>query len=268
MINTAARSVRASLNFARDRTDGGQWCNGDDRLIRQTLQSVDVEIVDARSLPVAPRLDLEGFELAVHLLPNPSWSDQAWINEVYVPLCVELVVQHTGAATGTPLHAALVRRAGDQRGQAAPPARFAHIDVSRAGAGPIIDKVVGDGARHKYPRTAIFNVWRAISPAPHNTPLAICDQRTIAAEDLIAGTTVTVGGSEAGTPYLTSMPTTNQRWYYYSDLASDEAIIFKGIDLDEAAPLGCMHSAFDHPHPVPNATPRSSVEVRIVTFFQ
>jgi hypothetical protein len=268
MTRTAERSVRAPLNFARDKTDGGQWCNGDDSLIRQTLRSVDVDIVDARSLPIAPSLNLEGFETAIHPLHNPSWSDQVWINEFYVSSCVDLVVRLTGASAGTALHGALVRLAGDQRSQAAPPARFVHIDATRRAAGLIVDNVAGEGKRDHYRRTAIFNVWRAISPAPHNTPLALCDQRTIAAEELVVGTTVTVGGPQEGTPYLTSMPTADQRWHYYSDLAKDEAIIFKGIDLDEAAPLGCMHSAFDHPHPAPDAIPRSSVEVRVITFFE
>jgi hypothetical protein len=38
-----------------------------------------------------------------------------------------------------------------------------------------------------------------------------------------------------------------QRWYYFSDMAPDEMIVFKAWDSDPSVPISCPHTAFRLP---------------------
>jgi hypothetical protein len=48
--------------------------------------------------------------------------------------------------------------------------------------------------------TAVYNVWRVLSPPPQDMPLAVCDARTVAREDLVAArpTRRNGGGTDEG----------------------------------------------------------------------
>lgn len=261
------RSARALLNYAKDLSGAGRWSNDDDGQIDQAWVSTPVDVVDARSLPQRLSLDLEGIELAELALADPQWAQPDWVNREYLPRCVEMVLGLTGAAHAVPYTGVIVRTQDRDRPLgSAPPARFVHIDQTRASATPFIDRNAGRAVRERYRTTTIHNVWRAISPAPHNTPLAVCDQHSVDESTLTAGVTVTAKRPE-GVPYVTSVYSAQHRWFYFSDLSPDETIVFKGVELDEQQPLGCLHSAFDHPEPIDDAPPRVSVEARVLTFF-
>ena len=94
----APARVKASLNFAADRSNGGVWSNGDRARITQALQAHEVEIRDARRLPAPPTLAGEGFTVQPSRVDDPAWTDEQWVARVYVPLCLELVRGLTGAA--------------------------------------------------------------------------------------------------------------------------------------------------------------------------
>src|SRR5438876_710721 len=64
------------------------------------------------------------------------------------------------------------------------PARFAHVDVSDATAALFSQRSLPEGAGAPR-RTAHYNIWRAISPAPQDVPLALCDARSVAQGDLL-----------------------------------------------------------------------------------
>jgi len=53
------------------------------------------------------------------------------------------------------------------------------------------------------------------------------------------------------------------RWYWYPQLASDEALVFKQIDVRDGCQ--CFHTAFVDPSsPLKPSTPRHNVEVRVL----
>ena len=66
-----------------------------------------------------------------------------------------------------------------------------------------------------------------------------------------------------GAPYIASLDNPAHRWFFFSDLTPDEAIVFKGYDSDPAEPFGCLHGAFRHPHPGRVTVPRTSAEMRV-----
>ena len=268
-VTLADHPIRASLNFAGAGESVGQWHNTDMKQVDQHLKPVMAEIANARALTPLPSLEREGFTLTHNGFDVYDWFNTEWMDETYIPACVALVQRLTGAAQAHLYFRSVVRMADpEQRAKANAwfPGAFVHIDLTVASAIAAVDAILGPELLKQYPRAAIYNVWQPVSPAPHNTPLALCDQRTLDPKDQRIGFTVNPDVPD-GIPYVSTKFSQDQRWYYFPDLAPGETIVFKGVDLDERNPIGCAHSAFEHPNPVPGAQPRVSVETRVVAFF-
>jgi hypothetical protein len=263
----APATVRAQLNFAADRTDGGIWSNLMRHLITQPLEAREVEIRDARRLPGGPSLENEGF--VVSRTPAPSgadFEDADWVARAYAPQCLKLVQELTGAAHVASFYGGgvLIRDTG--RTDRAPAAEFVHLDHSRDSARPFLEQAADPEARRRWPRVKIFNIWRVLTPPPQDVPLALCDQRTLDPADWVVGRTVEPNFPD-GVPYVSSVFNPQQRWFYLSDLTPDDVVVFKGYDSDPEAPFGCLHGAFRQPAPPSGAAPRASAEARVFAFF-
>lgn len=264
-------STMAPLNFAREGGEEGVWSNADAGLTKQSLHSVSVPIRDARA-GGPTSLDEEGFVLVRDPVPHPRWDDPHWVQSVYLPQCQALVGRLTGADHVLSLGntGVLVRRVGatgtDQDGAAAPPARFVHLDVTPESALPLIAASCVDVNLSDYRSIMMFNIWRSLSPSPQNTPLAICDMRSVNREYMKEGRTV--GADYAsGVPYLSPLYSPDQRFSYFPNLGPDEAIVFMSVRVLGEGAIGCPHSAFDVPDPNPLAPPRESVEGRVVALL-
>ena len=57
------------------------------------------------------------------------------------------------------------------------------------------------------------------------------------------------------------------RWFYFSRMRPDEAMLLKCYDSDAARARFTAHSAFEDPTSAPDAPARESIEVRILAFF-
>ena len=263
----AAATVRATLNFAADRTDGGVWSNLTRHLITQALEGCEVEICDARRLPNGPSLEREGFVLSrTPAPPGADFTDRDWVAAHYAPQCLQLVQQLTGAAHVAPFYdgGVLIRDTGNAK--AAPAAEFVHLDQTRESILPFLEQAADAAVRARWPRVKIFNVWRPLTPPPQDVPLALCDQRTLDPRDWVVGRTVEPNFPD-GVAYVSSVFNPDQRWFYLSDLTPDDVVVFKGADSDPAAPFGCLHGAFKQPAPPVGAVPRASAEARVFAFF-
>jgi hypothetical protein len=257
----AGTGIAAALNFAADRSPDGVWSNLTPHLRTQMLRASEVQLQDARHLALPPDLDHEGFTLVRQPLDRTDWHNERWVEQSYIPGCVELVRQLTNAAHAAPFHPGiLIRDSGG--GDAAPAADFVHLDNTRDAALQFLERAVPPDVRRLFSRVQIFNVWRAITPPPQDVPLALCDQRTNDERDWVIGRTVEPNFPD-GVPYVASVANPAHRWFYYSDVSADEAIVFKGYDSDRDAPFGCLHGAFRHPAPGPVTVPRASAETRV-----
>jgi hypothetical protein len=70
-----------------------------------------------------------------------------------------------------------------------------------------------------------------------------------------------------GVPCVGSLFSSDYRWHYFSNVEPEEVIAFKSVDVAGRPEIGCLHSAFDVPEPVPGARPRCSAEARVFAFF-
>ncbi len=262
-------ALMATLNFARDRTDGGVWSNYDPARASVRTGGRPIAIGDASRLAEPPRLDREGFTLLDRPFRDAAWVDADWIDRVYVPACLEMVRAMTDADFVGVVHPGVIRRRADpSRNDAAhvPPARFVHFDQSADSIGPMLAQAAGEDWRDRFTTVRGYNIWRCVSPPPQNTPLALCDQRSFDRADMVIGHLVEPG-LDHSIEYVTATYNPAQRWWCFPQTRADQVIVFKGFDADTTRPMGCLHSAFDHPVPAPDAPVRESIENRVLAFF-
>jgi hypothetical protein len=268
------RSVRATLNFAADRSDGGEFSNGRPDRSRQKLLPNEVEIHNARLCSRRPTLDVEGLTLTDHPSGRAEWSNPKWIASEYVPSCVTLVKTLTGARQAFDVFSPLQRRADYSSAPgAAPTAGFVHIDQTRECGQQMIRDLYAKARGIEFKRAAIYNVWKPLTAPPQDRPLAISDRRSIATTDHIVGNTVewlSKGEDQKlVSPYVILARSSQQPvWYYAPHMSVDESWVFIGVDLDPANPLGCAHSAFQHPETNGPMVPRVSIETRVLAIFE
>ena len=223
-------------------------------------------LTDARA--VGTTLDRQGFALVPHRSAVTIWDDPR--SEVYRDEVIELVRGLSGADRVV-TNSSGVLRFGERHGQSGAlnnsrPARFAHVDVSDATARAFAERSTPEGA--KVFRFAHYNVWRALSAPPQDVPLALCDWRSIAADDLIAADAIF---DEAGKPEwsfegLVVAWNPAHRWHWFPDMTPDEALVFKTNDSDGARATCVPHVAFDAVVPEGTA-PRSSIEMRALAYW-
>ncbi|MUG93526.1 hypothetical protein F7734_14265 [Scytonema sp. UIC 10036] len=78
-------------------------------------------------------------------------------------------------------------------------------------------------------RFALINIWRAIAPI-EESPLAVCDARSIAPKDLVAGDLLY--RNYAGETYsVTYNP--SHKWFYFPQMQPDEALFIKCVRRDD-----------------------------------
>ena len=114
-------------------------------------------------------------------------------------------------------------------------------------------------------RFAIVNIWRSIAGPVLDTPLAVCDARSVAAGDLVASQIRYQ--ARTGEIYLLRH-SPQHRWFYYPEMDRHEALVFKQYDSRvNAAVRFTPHCAFDLPS-VPEGAPlRQSIELRCLVVY-
>lgn len=227
-----------------------------------------VTIHDARELDPDLSLDREGFRLATHQtsvenLYNPSAVRGLYYREV------EELVKGVTAATRVVAFDHNVRsapKAERRENGAQPPVRFPHNDYTeRSGPQRVRDLFPAEEAeallRHRF---AVINVWKPIRGRVEEAPLAVCDARTIAPQDFVS-TDLRYADRLGEIFSLRFSPA--HRWFYYSAMRVNEAMLLKCFDTDARRARFTAHTAFDDPTSPPDAQSRESIEVRTLAFF-
>ena len=230
-----------------------------------------MDIINARTLEDAPQFGREGFALVEHKSAVEDFSDPKAIFEQHSREIADLVKQLTGADEVQVTSPGLLRF-GEKSGKAGSlnnsrPARFAHVDISAATAHAMLETSKPEGRMVR--RFAHVNVWRALSPAPQDVPLALCDGRSVAAKDLIPGEAVF---DEPGKPNwsfegLVVAHNPAHRWCYYKDMNRDEVLVFYTYDSEEGPASQVPHVAFNDPSCPEDAEPRVSLEMRATAYW-
>jgi len=239
--------ARPTINFEREPTGA----------FSASYAPRKVTLRDARDF--TPRLDIEGFSLVRHRSRVADFWNDAEAEGRGRAEAAEIVAKATGAHHVHVFDHTRRRRAPDAPRQ---PSTRAHNDYTPASARRRVRDLLGEvAARQPF---AFINVWRPIRHAALDWPLALCDARSVAPEDL-AETDIEYPGRRGEIYHLRYNP--QQRWYYVPAMQLDEALLIKCADTRTGRAQLAPHTAFEHPSTPPEAPPRESIEFRTIAFF-
>ena len=233
-----------------------------------------VQIADARAFESGPTVDDAGFTLLRTTSRVRDFLDEDAVRRVYYEEAADLALAVTGAKeahvfdhlvrkrdTGSAAISFGRRVSGDK-----PSANGrVHNDYTEASGRNRLKLIIGDERAAAVRRYAIVNIWRSIAGPVLDTPLALCDARTVDADDLVASDVHYA--TRTGEIYLVRH-SPRHRWVYYSAMDRHEALVFKQFDsVVGYVPRFVPHAAFDHPHAPVDAPPRESIEVRCLVVY-
>jgi hypothetical protein len=265
--------VEAQLNYmapmaARPRYLAYDPDAGEERS-NMTPEAHQVSIYDMRPIQRELDLDHEGFGLVEHRSAVQDFWDDDEVRRVYYPEAERFIKEHTGASRVFIFDHLQRRRVPGLRdySRSGPrqPASRVHVDhTSRSGPQRVRDLIPDEADELLKGRVQVINMWRPIKGPLQDSPLALCDARTVAADDLVASDLVYK--NRVGETYsVTYNPA--HRWYYAPELRRDEALLLKIMDSKTDGRARFMpHTAFVDPTTPPDAFPRESIELRTLVF--
>ncbi len=248
------------------------------------LSQVMTAVHDARAESVDVGLGRSGFELFEQPSRVGDWFDTDEVMSTYYEECRSLARSVTGAEhVFTYDH--LIREPGQQTsgGGLDGSTRVSGAESGGGYIGTVHMDYTANTTWTEYlalhgkrppanPRRVLaLNFWRSIGAVADDNPLAVCDARTVRAEDLIE--TVVYGyGAENYSWHNIGIPTYNvkasprHRWYYYPRMTPGELLVLKSYDSEGVIGRTCPHASFVNPLASPDSPPRKSIELRVLCF--
>lgn len=248
------------------RTDGGPQQNC-------SYSSIEVDILNARRVVFPPTLDGAGFEL--HDAPSEvsDLLDDACVRSQYYPELVELVLLATGGSEAVVFDHQVRRREPDRRALTfgrhelpfLGPVGRVHNDYTEASGQARLGLVLGTHAAAAVDRRfSIVNVWRPVGHPVYDTPLALCDARSVIQQDLVP--TELRYPERVGEAYQVIHRATH-RWAFFDHVSPQEAIVFKQYDSALNVARFTPHAAFDMPGVSFEVPFRTSIEARVLVLY-
>lgn len=243
-----------------------------------------VTVRDVRPHAKSLSLDDAGFAFVKHksaFAENPVLFDgnlkarnmnAAGVSSQYEKELCGVIKNLTGAREVFPRIGGLVIRTSARASNKgwAPPAEFAHMDFA-ASAMPMwmemSQKKEGITVA-PYRRMMLIQAWRAVSPGPQDSTLAVCDGRSVPKSDCVYVDSMIGPREIPGNSWESRLARyrDTHEWYYLPDMQPDDLILFKGFDSDTPDAMNAMHTAFQNPLGQ-NGEPRRSMEARLIALF-
>nr|WKF60188.1 hypothetical protein HUO10_004706 [Paraburkholderia busanensis] len=255
-------------NYAYQPPAGEAWENyqHDDRV---------VPIRDGRFASARHSVQVEGFELWDAPSSVRDFKNSETVAELYYPELKELALLATGASRAYVFdHLVRCREPSrgplgfgrPEKGMPASANGRVHNDYTEDSGRKRLALVLGDEAQAlRGQRYAIINIWRSIKAPVLDTPLAVCDARTIDAADLV--------NAEVRYPrrvgeIFLATHSPHHRWYWFSAMDRHEALVFKQYDSRVSGVARFTpHAAFDNPDAPAGLPPRESIEARCLVIY-
>lgn len=229
----------------------------------------EVEVHDARRDLPATDLDAEGFQLVNQDTEVDDFYDDEQIASTYHDEVAALLIKATGARRVEIFDDTRRTSSTDLQKlhQTREPAEIVHNDYTeRSGIKRLYDLFPDEAEELSQRRFAIINVWRSIAGPILDHPLVLCDATTVEPDELIA---VERRAEERIGELQVATFADQQRWYYFPNMQTNEALIFKTFDSETGGRTRfTLHSSFKDPTAPGDAPPRESIETRCLVFFQ
>jgi hypothetical protein len=252
----------------------------------------NVKIRDGRPIKRHFRLDTHGFMLTDHSSAVRDFYRQEDVDRLYPNEVSEAVKSLTGA-NFVAVMGWMIRNSGDlssfrrdagpyvHQGGVQPPAGEAHIDThpdfADQHARTLYERCRPGGPGYR--RLIYSSFWRTFSEPPQDCPLAVCDHRSVrddegvpnflhVVDEIPQGDDLFAPRSDAGRPAAAIFPyNPNHRWWYFSNMTREEALLVKFHDSDHSVAWRTPHTSF-WDSSFPNRKVRASIECRSVAYFE
>lgn len=259
-------SVGTPFNYMYPPPDGQPWENC-------SYRTHLVNIADARPIAGTCRLDGHGFELLDAPTACDGFADDARIRTHYYPEVEAIACRVSGGARALCFDHQIRRRSageahltfGRQNTQPSAVGRV-HNDYSEATGLRRLELALRDpAARARVRRYAVVNVWRPLIEPVFDAPLALCDARSVMAQDLVAAE---IRYPERSGEIYVLKHSPHHSWHYFSAMTRSEVLVFKQYDSQTSGVSRFTpHAAFLDPAAPADAPPRVSIEARCLVLF-
>jgi hypothetical protein len=203
-----------------------------------------VPIRDARLMIKELSLDREGFVLLRNQTAVTNFYDEHEVRAVYYPEVERLIKDATGAAKvvvfAHDVRSILKARAGEQ-GVREPVAPVHNDYTIKSGPEHVRELLEPDEAEERLKHRFVeINVWRPTRGPVQSTPLAVCDSRSIAQNDLVP--------TDLKHEVYMVRFSPRHRWFYFPAMETNEVLLIKGFDsMEDGRARFTAHAAFEDP---------------------
>lgn len=227
-------------------------------------------IRDARPIASTLSFDREGFAVVRQQSKVRDFYDDEEVRGTYYAEAERLIKEATGADRVVIFDHTVRRRvpgAEDRRDRLRQPVARVHVDHTEKSAAQRVRDLIPDEAEKLLRgRVQIVNLWRPILGPLRDSPLAVCDARSVAPQDLVASDLVYP--HRTGETYQVRYNPAH-RWFYVPAMEAYEALLLKCYDSEtDGRARFTPHSAFTDPTTPADAPPRESIEVRSLVFHR
>ncbi|KAG9614380.1 hypothetical protein KCV04_g16597, partial [Aureobasidium melanogenum] len=109
-------------------------------------------------------------------------------------------------------------------------------------------------------RVRLINIWKPIECTVSGSPIAITDGREVDAQRDISQV-------DTGTPMRHGHYRDGYRWYYMSEQAEEDVLLFKTYDSDPSVPsTACFRTMFDVRNTPAETPPSKTIEIQALVF--
>lgn len=231
----------------------------------------NMEIENVRGKEDSFTTDNSGFQFFRSPAKHTSFENDEDIEKEYYPESVDLLKRLTGASRVVIFdHTVRRNRPGiDDSPQTRKPVAAAHVDQTTKAAIARVHRHLPESEAPALleKRFQIINLWRPISHAALEWPLALCDYRSVNPEKDAHPIALVYPDREGETYGIAHNP--NHKWKYLRGMTPEEGVLIKCFDSvqDGSVAVFTPHTAFIDPTTPPDALPRESIEIRALVFY-
>jgi len=270
------QTVEAAISYFLDAPEKPTFHAQDHRRDNWRPDMRRVTFHNARGWANPPSLDREGFTLVPHRTAVRDFGNRDEARSVYGREVEDLIRELTGAKRVVGYgggHMRFSPRSDRYKtGANSQPAHFPHVDCTNNTAWGLVESPLFGVIKEELKpgeRLVGYNIWRVVSEPPQDMPLAVCDVRTVAREDLVEADGVydmTEPPWMRSEAYLVKHSPAH-RWIYFKDMQPGEALVFRGYGNEAQWLSGAPHVAFQDPSCPADAGARVSVESHAYAVF-
>ncbi|KAF9525714.1 hypothetical protein CPB83DRAFT_795818 [Crepidotus variabilis] len=230
-----------------------------------------IENLRFRTPENAPTLDGEGYQLFSNCPTKfEAFDNTEEVERDYYPESIDIVKELTGASQVIIIdHNVRRRRIGDNPYAPGQPSRRVHVDFSASESHKILRRSLPESELAAYPerRFQILSFWRPLSHAAYDSPLVLCDYKSVnEQEDWVSLTTVR---PHEEVEVVAVKYNENHKWGYYYGVTPEEVVFIKSYDssTDKNVAFCSPHTSFDDSGTPEGSPPRESIELRLLVLY-